>query len=478
MAGKSEAQESIYRVKEGLNDISISRSKDKLEWGIELPFDSTHVTYVWFDALFNYVSALDTNNKMDFWPCDVHVIGKDIKWFHEVYWPAFLMSVGLDVPKKVFAHGMILDEEGHKMSKSLGNVVDPLKFVKKFGVDEFRYFIMAGGSFGEDMNFGEKMFVEKVNNELNNDFGNLVSRVHAMTSKPFSEGMPAIGTLESVDEELIKSISVFSEFDKLMQNLEYTKAFVVLWTAIRDTNAYVNKVSPWAEKDETRLGTIMNVLCSACIYFGKFTNCIIPSKTELLFKQFNVKNNKKFEIEFLPTGHKLGAKENLFERIKLDKPVAQAEVAREGFAKLNLKVGQVSEVSKHPDSDKLYIIQINLGNEKRQIVSGLQTLYTLEELENRKVIVITNLKPAKLGGYESNGMILACEDDNDCGLLGSDLEVGVQLKCGDAVADNEKVINSKAFKKVEMFGKSGKVEYSGKEVSGVSVDKDIDGKVC
>jgi methionyl-tRNA synthetase len=476
----SKAQETINRVKEGLRDISISRSKKKLEWGIELPFDNTHVTYVWFDALFNYISALDTYKKIDFWPCNVHVIGKDIKWFHEVYWPAFLMSVDLEFPKAVFAHGILLDESGHKMSKSLGNVIDPLKFSKKFGVEELKYFLITGGSFGEDMNFSEKMFIEKVNNELNNDFGNLVSRVHAMTSKPFENGMPKIGDLTDVDKELISSIDVFSEFDKLMQNLEYTKAFTVLWTAIRDTNAYVNKVSPWAEKDEFRLGTIMNVLCSACILFGKFTNCIIPTRSELLFKQFNVKNNGKFEVEFLEAGHKLGAKENLFERIKLDKPATEVEKNREGFSKLNLKVGQVLTAQKHPDSEKLYIIQVDLANEKRQIVSGLQTLYSLEELKDKKVIVITNLKLAKLGGYESCGMILACEDDNHkCGLLSSDLEVGTNLKCSDEIANNEKIINSKAFKKVEMFGdENGKVSFSGKEVFGVSVDKKISGKVC
>jgi methionyl-tRNA synthetase len=474
---KSKALETINRVKEGLRDISISRSKEKLEWGIELPFDSNHVTYVWFDALFNYISALDINNKMDFWPANYHIIGKDIKWFHEVYWPAFLMSVDMEVPKSVFAHGMILDENGHKMSKSLNNTIDPLKFVKKFGVDEFRYYIIAGGSFGEDMNFSEKMFIEKVNNELNNDFGNLVSRVHAMTSKGFSEGISEIGELTEDDKELIKSISIYDEFNSLIQNLEYTKAFNVLWTAIRDTNAYVNKVSPWAEKNEKRLGTIMNVLCSACILFGKYTNCIIPNKTSLLFKQFNVVNNNKFEVEFLSTGHKLGAKENLFERIKLDKPVEKVEAVREGFSKLNLRVGQVCEVSKHPDSDKLYIIVVDLGNEKRQIVSGLQSYYSLEELDNKKVIVVCNLKPAKLGGYESNGMILACGEEV-VGLLSSDLDVGTYLKAGDILADNEKVINSKAFKKVEMFGESGKVIYSGKEVSGVSVDKTIDGKVC
>lgn len=474
---KSKAQETINRVKEGLKDISISRSKKKLTWGIDLPFDDTHVTYVWFDALFNYVSALNTNDKMDFWPCDVHMIGKDIKWFHEVYWPAFLMSVGLDVPKKVFAHGMILDGDGHKMSKSLGNVIDPIKFSKKFGVDEFRYFLIAGGSFGEDMNFGEKMFAEKINNELNNDFGNLVSRVHAMTSKAFESGMPKIGELSGDDTDLLSKVNIFEKFNTLIQNLEYNKAFDVLWTAIRDTNAYVNKVAPWAEKDLVRLGTIMNVLCSSCVLFGKYASCVIPTKAELLFKQFNVSNDKIFKPEFLSEGHKLGAKENLFERIKFDKP-AEVSVAREGFSKLNLKVGQIVEVAKHPESEKLYVLQVDLGNEKRQIVSGLQTLYSESELQDRKVVVITNLKPAKLGGYESNGMVLACEDENDCGLLGTDLDVGVNLKIGDDVADNDSRINSKAFKKIEMFGKSGKVEWSGKEVSGVSVDKNIEGKVC
>ena len=474
---KSKALETINRVKDGLRDISISRNKKKLEWGIELPFDSSHVTYVWFDALFNYVSALENNDKMDFWPCDVHMIGKDIKWFHEVYWPAFLMSVDMELPKSVFAHGMLLDENGHKMSKSLGNVIDPIKFAKKFGVEEFKYFLITNGSFGEDSNFSEKMFAEKVNNELNNDFGNLVSRVHAMTSKPFGEGMPEMGELQSVDTELLESLNIYDNFNSLMQNLEYTKAFDVLWTAIRDTNAYVNKVSPWAEKDEKRLGTIMNVLCSACIFFGKFTHCIIPNKSELLFKQFNIKNDGVFKVEFLEKGHTLGAKENLFEKIKLEKPAVEVVSVREGFNKLNLVVGQVVEVSKHPDSEKLYILQIDLGNEKKQIVSGLQGHYTEEDLLNKKVIVINNLKPAKLGGYESNGMILACGDEV-VGLLSSDLDVGTQLKCGDDVADNESRINSKAFKKIEIFGKSGKVEYNGKEVAGVSVDKNVDGKVC
>jgi len=682
LAPKSHAQETINRVKEGLQDVSISRNKDKLDWGIELPFDKSHVTYVWFDALFNYVSGLDINEKQDFWPAVVHIVGKDIQWFHNVYWPAFLMSVEMELPKKVFSHGHVVAEDGHKMSKSLGNVIDPVKFAKKFGVDELRYCLLTVGSFGEDIGFGEKIAVEKINNELNNDLGNLVSRVHAMTTKYFDGNIPEVAELRDVDYEFVEKLNIFEEFNESMQNLEFNKAFEILWTAIRETNAYVNLTAPYKEEDEKRLATVMNVLCSSVVLFAKYVNCIMPEKSKRILKQYNVVNDGILELEFFKSEHKLGEKDNLFEKIKLEEkeeqvvkpnvfiihgvegnenenwfPWMKTQLEKRGieviipnfptpenqnlenwmkmfvpylskvnessifighslgvsfilnllqeknikinhlysiagfaseleveekyewindinksfyskefdwnkikglvnksfifqssddkfvsidkaeelqknldgqlimvdnaghfntaagfvkfkqllnmiknnikqnkpnnqesseekndFEKLNLKAAQIVKVEKHPESDKLFVLQVNLGNETRQIVSGLQGIYTKEELENKNVIVISNLKPAKLGGYESNGMILACEDPeighDDCGLLTHDLEVGAQISCGDFVANNESKIKSKVFQKAEMKGQDNKVWFKEKELKGVQIDRGFKGKIC
>ncbi len=479
---KSKAQEIINRVEEGLEDISISRSKDKLDWGVEFPFDKEHVTYVWFDALFNYYTGTRIAGKDNMFPANVHLIGHDISWFHTVYWPAFLLSVGLELPNKVFSHGMILDKDGHKMSKSLGNVIEPIKFIEENGLDEFRYFMLALGAFGDDLNFSYELFAERINNDLNNDFGNLISRVHAMTYKYFDGVIPTISKLEKVDEEFIAKLNIFEKFNNEMQELKYNHALETLWTAIRECNAYTNAVSPWKEQDEKRLGTVMNVLISSIYLFAKYTTCFIPTKSDLIFKQYNLVNDNKFKFVNIKAGVKFNEKENLFSKVVIEKKVEVKDKPKEGFEKLNLIVGKIIEVELHPDSEKLFVLQVDLGNEKKQIVSGLQGIYTKEELDNRNVVVIANLKPAKLGGYESNGMILACEDSeighDDCGLLTTNLEVGTQISCGDIVANNESQIKSKVFQKTEMFGNNGKVFYENTELKGVGVDKNFKGKIC
>lgn len=487
LSPNSRAQETINRVKEGLQDISISRNKEKLDWGVELPFDKSHVTYVWFDALFNYVSGLKINDKEDFWPAEVHLVGKDVMWFHNVYWPAFLMSVGLDLPRKVFAHGHVLDGVGHKMSKSLGNVIDPVKFSKKYGVDEFRYFVVAGGSFGEDVNFSEELFAHKINNELNNDLGNLVSRVHGMVGKYFEGVVPKASKVIEVDHEFIAKLNIFESFNSQMQSLEFNKAIETLWSAIRETNAYINAVAPWKESDKERLATTMNILCSAVKLFASYLECFMPEKTQRLFKQYNVENENKFEFEFFKSEHKLGQKDNLFEKIVLEvkeeKPKEMKK--REGFATLNLKVGKIVEVKQHPEAEKLYIEKINLGEaEPRQIVSGLKDYYKIEELLGRKVIVAANLKPAKLRGEMSQGMVLVSEseDEKHIGLLETDAEVGTNLVCNKEIADNEEIIKVDAFFKISMSSDGQKVYYESKEIKAgdkeLKVHKEIKGNVC
>ncbi|MDA3855934.1 MAG: methionine--tRNA ligase [Candidatus Woesearchaeota archaeon] len=477
----SKAKETINRVKEGLQDISISRNKESLQWGIELPFDNTQVAYVWFDALFNYVSLLDKNDKNEFWPASVHVVGKDIMWFHKVYWPAFLMSTGYEMPKKVFAHGWwTVDSE--KMGKALDNVIDPIKVAQKYGVDEFRYYMLALGAFGDDLDFSYETFAEKINNELNNDLGNLISRVHAMTNKYFGGNVPNQENLSQHEIDLVEQLNIFKPFNEAMQNLEFNKAINILWKAIRETNVYVNKVAPWKEEDMKRLSAIMNTLNFAMKTFADYIDCFMPSKAQRIRKQYNFEKGSFDKFEAIPAGHTLGEKDNLFEKIKLEKKEEPKEEVREGFRKLNLKAAQIVKVELHPDSEKLFVLQVDLGSEKRQIVSGLQGIYKKEELENKKVIVIANLKAAKLGGYESQGMILACEDPeighDDCGLLTTTLKVGAQISCGKDVADNDAQIKSKIFQKTEMFGKSGKVLYNDTELKGVGIDRDFKGKIC
>ena len=500
LSPKFRASEMLNRVKDGLKDVSISRNKESLSWGIELPFDKNHVTYVWFDALFNYLSSCYITKREKFWPADIHMVGYDISWFHTVYWPAFLMSVGYDLPKKVFSHGMILDKDGHKMSKSLGNVIDPFEMKEKYGLDELRYCLLASGSFGEDLNLSEELFVEKINNELNNDLGNLVSRVHAMVGKYFNGVVPESDyklseffDKKSTTDFLIEKLDIFDEFDKKMQNLEFNHALDLLWEAIREVNAYINKVEPWKIEDERRLGTVMNVLCSSIRLISCYLRCFMPLVAERIDEQYNFKSDFRFEnldfrFENLKKGHKLGEKDNLFNKVKFEEKKDSRKCGKIravvfDFSSLNLRIGKIIEIDRHPEADKLYVEKIDVGEEKpRQIVSGLRDFYDRNEMLNKKVVVVTNLKPAKLRGVKSEGMILAADNNKGgVGLVTSDAKVGENLTCDNLVANNDKRIDVDAFFKIKMKSDGKTIYHQENEIlagkTKLSVDKKVVGKV-
>lgn len=730
LSPKSKAQEIINRVKEGLQDISISRHKSSLSWGVEFPFDSNHVTYVWFDALYNYISGLEINGKTDeFWPADVHLVGKDIMWFHTVFWPAFLMSSGYEIPKKVYSHGW-WTVNGEKMGKSMGNVIEPLEIAQKYGRDEFRFFMLSNGTFGDDLDFSYDLFASKINNDLNNDLGNLVSRVHAMigkyhNSEIVSEIENDMRDLREEDLNFIEKLNIYDKFNLQMQELQFNRAIETLWVAIRETNAYVNLTAPWKEQDVKRLGTVMNILASSINLFAKYINCFMPEKSALIFKQFNLKNDGVFKFEFLQKGLKLNEKINIFSKIELEKKQEKtkqskqnnsiksknednkiksiffdfdgvlvdniqqlynvnkrcgldvnienlvekafsgnainhiktlyktekdlnkmweewskefenmkiekhvkkelknlsskydlyiissnkeeilntflekedsksffkevlgsefnsckqekfkyllkkyklkkqevifvtdtlgdikdanktgiktiavdfgyhkvellekgnpmkivssfkkirktiedlnksdkidkqenSDVEKNDFELLDLRVGKIISVENHPDSDKMYVETIDVGeDEPRTIVSGLKDYYSLDEMKGKKIVVLCNLKPAKLRGVKSSGMVLVSESETDCdvedgrdekksklGLLLSDAKVGANLICNGKIANNSSRIKVDKFFEMDFKSDGDKVYFDKKEViiddKSLKVDRKVKGSIC
>ncbi|MBR9676081.1 methionine--tRNA ligase [Candidatus Woesearchaeota archaeon] len=473
---KSKQQEIINRVREGLQDISISRIN--LKWGVPLPFDKKHVAYVWFDALFNYVSALENQDKKSFWPADVHIIGYDIMWFHTVYWPAFLMSTGYELPKKVFSHGMILDTEGHKMSKSLNNVVDPYDLIKEYGVEELKFYFLAMGAYGDDLNFSHDLFIEKINNDLNNDLGNLISRIHTMITKYFDSVIPTPSGLEKIDEDLIKKLNFFEEFDNYMQALSFNKAIDLLWKSIREVNAYINKVEPWKIKDKVRLATIINILASSAKLFAEFVDCVMPEKSNRILKQLGLKKTNTFVFEHIKSA-KVGEKDNVFSKVETKKKETKK---REGFEILDLRVAEIIDVKPHPDADKLYIEKISFGKgEEKQIVSGLKEYYKPKDLLGKKVVVVTNLLPTKLRGVLSEGMLLAADDKKNVGVLVADAKPGSVVSLEGVKPNPKTKITFDEFSKIKIESTKKGVFYEDKKLvankKAVSVDKGVIGVV-
>lgn len=412
----------LGRINEGVRDLSISRTN--FNWGIKIPFNTEHTNFVWFDALLNYLSAVQ-NNLKHYWPADIHLIGHDIAWHHSIVWLSMLKSLNYPLPKNLVVHGFINDEKGMKMSKSLGNVIDPLEIIKTYPADTIRYFLIREIPFGQDGNFSIKAMIDRHNKELMNDLGNLLSRTQTLINKNFNNKIKV-----AKKNELLKNLD-FKKIDRLMNDLQPHMALSEIWKFINECNKYVNDNKPWEIKDEERLKKVLYNLTEALRVIAILIQPFMPTTAENLSKQLGMKEVGTFkDIKFGILGEQeLGKKEYLFtkmEEVKMDskeEPLEKGnQIKFKDWKNMDLRIGKILEVKDHPEADKLYVMKVACP-EDRQIVAGLKQYYKPEELIGKSVVVFTNLQPATIRGVESNGMILAAESKDKVSLITPDKEI-------------------------------------------------------
>ncbi len=407
-------------IRGGLKDFSISRSVDRAkDWGVPVPNDPKQIQYVWFDALGTYLTGIGygTDEKMfeRFWPADAHVIGKGILRFHAVYWPAILLSAGLKLPKRIFVHGYIT-VEGQKMSKSLGNIIDPFYMMGKYGTDPLRYCLLSEVPTFDDGDFSERVLIEKNNNELLANLGNLVNRTLVFIARNFDGKVPEAKGLSDEDKKFVETQKdVIGKIRAELDNLAIREGLqLIVGHFAKNANRYFQDNEPWkvVKNDKGRAGTILSILASQVKDAGILIEPYLPHASDEIFKQLNLETSERRWSNLgkqLPAGHQIGEPKILFR--KLDEKEIEKTKESEGpsFADLDLEVGEITKVEKHPNADKLFIEKVKLSDGERQIVSGLAGYYFPENLVGKKVVIVKNLAPAKLRGVESKGMLLAAE---------------------------------------------------------------------
>ena len=441
-------------LKEPLPDLCVSRTS--FDWGVKVDFDPKHVIYVWIDALSNYITELgydpDGNHSRlfrEYWPADVHLIGKDILRFHTIYWPIMLMALDIPLPKQIFGHPWILFNK-EKMSKSKGNVLYTDDLVRHYGVDATRYFVLHEIPFAQDGNLTNELMIERTNTDLANTLGNLVNRTITMQRKYFPGGVTHRGIINNFDRELVdKCYETRSRVDRYMDSFKVSDAMEEIMNLLRRANKYIDENEPWKlAKDEFKQDELENVLYNlleTIRYAATLLQSFIPTTANEMFNQLNVNLRTYESLSRFAKVERYSCNEPkiLFARIDVEKKIAELMAEREeamkalepvveeakpakvyapvketiaydDFLKLDLVVGQIVECKKHPNADKLLISQVNIGSEVRQVISGIAKYYKPEELVGKKVIVVRNLKEANLRGEKSYGMILCASDkEND-----------------------------------------------------------------